>query len=81
MNQLDFVRQVCAISGLNMLDFFEKWGFLYPVKTTLNDYGNKAFEVTEEQIRLLKEEINGRNYSMPRPNVHQITEINLDDYR
>lgn len=81
MNQLDFVRQVCAISGLNMLDFFEKWGFLYPVKTTLNDYGNKAFEVTEEQISQLKEEINGMGYSMPRPNVHQITEINLDDYR
>ena len=81
MNQLDFVRQVCDISGLNMLDFFEKWGFLYPVKTTLNDYGNKAFEITEEQIRLLKEEINGRGYEMPHPNVHQITEINLDDYK
>ena len=81
MNQLDFVRQVCDISGLNMLDFFEKWGFLYPVKTTLNDYGNKAFEITEEQIELLKEEINGKGYEMPHPNVHQITEINLDDYK
>ena len=81
MNQLDFVRQVCDISGLNMLDFFEKWGFLYPVKTTLNDYGNKAFEITEEQIRLLKEEINGKGYRMPRANVHQITESNLNDYK
>lgn len=81
MNQLDFVRQVCDISGLNMLDFFEKWGFLYPVKTTLNDYGNKAFEITEEQIRLLKEEINGNGYRMPRANVHQITESNLNDYK
>ena len=81
MNQLDFVRQVCAISGLNMLDFFEKWGFLYPVKTTLNDYGSKSFEITEEQIKQLKEEINGMGYLMPRPNVHQITETNLDDYR
>lgn len=81
MNQLDFVRQVCDISGLNMLDFFEKWGFLYPVKTTLNDYGDKAFEITEEQIRLLKEEINGKGYRMPRANVHQITESNLNDYK
>lgn len=81
MNQLDFVRQVCDISRLNMLDFFEKWGFLYPVKTTLNDYGNKAFEITEEQIRLLKEEINGKGYRMPRANVHQITESNLNDYK
>lgn len=81
MNQLDFVRQVCAISGLNMLDFFEKWGFLYPVKTTLNDYGNKAFEITEEQIEKLKVEIDGMGYLMPDPNVHQITEINLDNYK
>jgi hypothetical protein len=29
----------------------------------------------------LKEEINGRGYEMPHPNVHQITEINLDDYK
>lgn len=81
MNQLDFVRQVCRISGYNMLDFFEKWGFLYPVKTTLNDYGSKAFEITEEQIEQLKAEINGMNYRMPRPNVHQITDSNLDNYK
>ncbi len=41
----------------------------------------KAFEITEEQIRLLKEEINGKGYRMPRANVHQITESNLNDYK
>lgn len=81
MNQLDFIRQVCAISGLNMLDFFEKWGFLYPVETTLNDYGDKAFKITAEQIEQFKDEINSKGYKMPHPNVHQITESNLDDYK
>ncbi len=81
MNQLDFVRQVCAISGMNMLDFFEKWGFLYPVKTTLNDYGSKSFEITKEQIEELKKEINGKDYLMPRPDVHKITESNWGNYK
>ena len=34
-----------------------------------------------QKIELLKEEINGKGYEMPHPNVHQITEINLDDYK
>ena len=81
LDQLDFVRQVCAISRLNMLDFFEKWGFLYPVNTTLNDYGNKDFVITQEQIDALKEEIEAKNYAMPHANVHEITEDNLNSYK
>ena len=42
--------------------FLEKWGFLYPVKTTLNDYGNKAFEITEEQNYNM---IDGRMNNLP----------------
>ena len=81
LDQLDFVRQVCAISRLNMLDFFEKWGFLYPVNTTLNDYGNKDFVITQEQIDALKEEIEAKIYAMPHANVHEITEDNLNSYK
>lgn len=81
LNQLDFVRQVCAVSGYNMLDFFEKWGFLYPVKATLNDYGNKDFEITQAQIDALKAEINAKGYELPHADVHKITESNLENYK
>ena len=79
--QLDFVRQVCRISGLNMLDFFEKWGFLTPVDTELNDYGKKKFTVTESQISALKEEINKEGYALPHKDVHLIQEDNLHNYQ
>ncbi|WP_291529207.1 M60 family metallopeptidase [Bacteroides sp. UBA939] len=79
--QLDFVRQVCRLSGYNMLDFFEKWGFLRPVDKTLNDYGNKKFTITQDQINKLKEEINAAGYKTPHDNVHQITDANLGDYK
>lgn len=79
--QLDFVRQVCRISGLNMLDFFDKWGFLRPVDKVINDYGNKQFTITQTQINDLKKEIQNEGYDMPHPNVHEITEENIDQFR
>lgn len=81
MNQLDFVRQVCALSGYNMLDFFEKWGFLYAVDTKLNNYGTKNFVITEEQIAALKEEINSKGYKTPRADVYKITDSTLSNYK
>lgn len=81
MNQLDFVRQACAISGLNLLDFFIKWGFLYPVNTTLNDYGQKSFIITQGQIDQLKNEIKAKGYPLAAPNLHLITEDNLNNYK
>lgn len=79
--QLDFVRQVCRISGLNLLDFFEKWGFLYPIDKDVNDYRKGRFTITQEQIDLLKQEIDSKGYAVPHPNVHLITEINMSDYQ
>ena len=79
--QLDFVRQVCRISGLNMLDFFGKWGFLTPINNELNDYGTKRFIITEVQIAALKEEIDNEGYAMPHNDVHLIQEDNLHNYQ
>lgn len=81
LDQLDFVRQVCRISGLNLLDFFEKWGFLTPVDATLNDYGSKSFKITQAQIDALKQEINAAGYQKAADNLHLIDESNMYDYK
>lgn len=81
LNQLDFVRQVCRISGYNMLDFFEKWGFLKVVNATLGDYGSKIFIITKNQADALKEEINSAGYKTPAPNVHEITDETWGDFK
>ena len=78
--QLDFVRQVCRISGLNMLDFFEKWGFLTPIDADINDYSKARFTITEGQITALKDEVNKQNYKMPHSEVHLINENNMYNY-
>lgn len=79
--QLDFVRQVCRISGLDMTDFFSRWGFLRPVDKVLNDYGNKPLRITQPQIDALIKEIKARNYATPHARVHQITEENVQQYK
>lgn len=79
--QLDFVRQVCRVSGLNMVDFFQKWGFLTPVDKTLKDYSVKKFTITQEQIDELVAEINAAGYDMPHQDVHLIQDDTVDQFK
>lgn len=82
MDQLDFVRQVCRIANLDLTDFFDKWGFLKAVNTTLNDYGSKSFIITQKDIDALKEEIKNANYPKPEhDDIYLITDATIDDYR
>lgn len=80
MLQLDFVRQVCNTGQINMLDFFEAWGFLRPINTVVNDYGDKTIIVTQEQIDALKKEINDKGYPMPQITVQDLTDTNYRQY-
>lgn len=79
--QLDFVRQACRVSGLNLLDFFSKWGFLTPVDRTFSDYGNKRICITQQQVDALTREIEAAGYALPPAGLHLITEDNLDQYK
>ena len=81
LDQLDFVRQVCRISGYNMLDFFEKWGFLKAVNTTLSDYSNKIFIITENQANALRKEIEAANYKLPTKDVTEITDETWEGFK
>lgn len=79
--QLDFVRQVCNLSEINLLDFFDAWGFLRPLDVTVNDYGNKAFKITQEQVDALKAEIESKNYPKPTLKVEEIRDDNINLYK
>lgn len=82
-DQLDFVRQTCAISRTNLLDFFEKWGFLRACNGSLNDYGNKDFVIEQDEIEALKAEIEGKGYTVPAnaEDIYQITDNTWENYK
>lgn len=60
--QLDFVRMACEVTRTNLWNFFEKWGFLTPVDTEIDDYAKDKFVITETDIAALKVRIEGANY-------------------
>lgn len=79
--QLQFVKFTCQAAKLDMTGFFEKWGFLTPVDTMVEDYGDRRFTVTQQQVDNLKEEIKALGYPKPQhDNIHLINDDNLNDY-
>lgn len=54
--QLNFVKKACEVSQLNLLSFFDKWGFLY-----YTDNGRETFEVGDYAGK--------RVYSLPKAKV------------
>lgn len=80
LRQLDFVRNACNYSKINLLDFFEKWGFLTPIDIVINDYGNRNIRITKTQIDNLKNEIISKGYKKPSMDVHKLRDNNYRQY-
>jgi hypothetical protein len=79
--QLDFVRNVCHISRMDMTEFFEKWGFLTPLDIEINDYSTARFKITQGQIDIVKAEIAAMSYPTPTKDVTKITDATVNDYK
>lgn len=77
--QLDFVRQACKLSKINLLGFFEDWGFLTAVEAEINDYGTKQFIVYQEDIDALKQEIEELSYPEAPEKLYTITDSNSEE--
>lgn len=65
MCQLEFTKIVSEISGLDMTEFFEDWGFFKPISYIINDYGNADFTVTQTAIDATKAAI--ADMKLPKP--------------
>lgn len=60
--QLEFVKKACAAAEMDLTPFFEKYGFLKPIKIEVNDYGKEIFEVTAEGVKQTLKEIKSHKY-------------------
>lgn len=79
--QLEFVYNCCLNGQANLLDFFEKWGFLTPVDTELDDYGNKAITITQAEIDALKARVEALGFAKPDVALEYITDNTVDIYK
>lgn len=60
--QLDFVYNCCVAAQVNLLDFFEKWGFLTPVDRSIEDYETKTLKITDEMVNTLRKRVDDLGY-------------------
>ena len=61
--QTEFVANCSDQAGLNLFDFFERWGFLTPIDEHVGDYSGGQMTVTEARV----EEIRSRVEEYPKP--------------
>lgn len=79
--QLEFVYICSKIAQANLLDFFEKWGFLTPVDTELDDYGIKSITITQADIDALKTRVEALGFAKPDLALEYITDNTVDIYK
>lgn len=79
--QLEFVKKACDAAGMDLTPFFEKFGFLKPVKLEVNDYGKRNFEVTAEDIARIRKEIKAKNYQKQKTPFWYITDNTVDLFK
>lgn len=80
--QLECAKLMCEVSGYNLIDFFEAWGFFTPYKGEIKDYGNPTnANLSEELIASYKSKITALNLPKPTAAIQYITDGNLDLYR
>ena len=79
--QLEFVYITSKVAGMNLLDFFEKWGFLSPVDIELDDYGKERVVITQSQIDAVKQRVNVEFSQKPTVALEYITDINYQAFK
>lgn len=79
--QMDYIRNVCNLSETNMLDFFEKWGFLKPIDVVISDYGDRKLTITQQDVDDLIAEIEAKNYEKPAKDITTIRDDNFNDFK
>lgn len=82
--QADFVYYASKAAGLDLTDFFERWGYLRPVNDVgfVNTYDHKfRITLTQQKVDEVKAKI--RSLGLPKPGVafEYITTRNMDMFR
>lgn len=76
--QLEFVFVASQAAKLNLLDFFEKWGFLKPVEVQLDDYGKGELKVTQAESDAIRQRVEALGYPKPTVPLEYVTDNNVE---
>lgn len=64
-SNLNYVRNACDAAQLNLLDFFDFWGFLAPAEMTIKQYGTAQLSITQAMIDETISYVERKGYKKP----------------
>lgn len=79
-SQLNYVRNASDAAKLNLLDFFEFWGFLTPINMEVDQYGKGQLIVTQQMIDETREYVNNKGYNKPSHVIQYIEDRDSKSY-
>lgn len=80
--QLNYVRMTCDAVEEDLTDFFINTGFLKPINTVVDDYGERPFVITQAQVDETINYIKSKDYRSPAsPVMHYISAHSLETYK
>ncbi len=78
--QLEFIKNACDVSKLDLTDFFEHSGMLAPIDLIVDDYTVGRMKITTEDIQQIK--LYASKYPKPNtPVLHYLTANSVDIYK
>lgn len=79
--QLEFVATCCETAGLDLTDFFSRWGFLKPVEKTIDDYGVGQMKITQAQVDALLARIAAAGYPKVQEHIEYLCDNSVDVFK
>ena len=80
--QLNFVKMVCDAVEEDLTDFFINTGFLRPINTVINDYGERNFIITQAEVDETIAYIQSKGYEKPvSPVMHYLSAHSLNAFK
>ena len=65
--QLDYYEACCVVSGQDLTDFFDAWGFFRTIDQTYSQYGETKYTVTDAMINASKARVRDMNLPKAAP--------------
>lgn len=72
IHQLNFMKTACEVSGVDLTEFFEKYGFFYVGEFEFDDYGKYKYAMTKEMADACKQEIAAMKLPKPTVDIAQL---------
>jgi hypothetical protein len=79
--QLAFVKMMSEITQTNLINFFQRWGFLTPFDSRIEDYGDAQMLITQSQIDETIAHIENLNFSPPAYIIEYISDSNWEIFK